>query len=363
MERLLDELLALILDEIKDPDDRKSFSQVCKNWLRLEGLHRSSLRVLEPDLILNFLPRFPNLLKFQASTPIRNSLIHVVANTCPKIQVLNLNYKETCDFHFECAGEDDIDDEGLCDIAKGCRNLDTVLLRRRSRIGDLGVVTLLGLSRNLRNLDIGFCSRVSDEAIRSIGDLKHLEVLNLQGCFLITDCGLAFLGEGSLCDTLRKLNLAECDQITDKGLMNLKDMVHLEELNLSDCGPNVTDKAIEMAVAKLWSLKKLNLSWLINLTYKTIDALARGCSNLEVLDISGCETISPSTVCAFAGHGSLKELIWTDYDYGIAGEDLEYLVIGCSTLERIVLDKRFLIWIPTASQERISSQNCTLEWG
>ncbi|GFP89267.1 hypothetical protein PHJA_001070400 [Phtheirospermum japonicum] len=135
MERLLDELLALILDEIKDLDDRKSFSQVCKNWLRLEGLHRSSLRVLEPDLILNFLPRFPNLLKFQASTPIRNSLIHFVANTCPNIQALNLNYKEACDFHFECVGEDDIDDEGLCDIAKGCRNLYMVLLRRRSQNG------------------------------------------------------------------------------------------------------------------------------------------------------------------------------------------------------------------------------------
>ncbi|KAL3650801.1 hypothetical protein CASFOL_007204 [Castilleja foliolosa] len=363
MERLVDELLALILDEIEDPDDRKSFSLVCRNWLRLEGLERSSLRVFEPDLIPNFLPRFPNLLKFQASTPIRNPLIQFVANTCPKIQVLNLNYKEPCDSHFECAGEDDIDDEGLCYIAKGCCNLEAVLLRRRSRIGDLGVGTLLGLSRNLRNLDLGFCFRVSDEAIRSIGGLGHLEVLNLQGCFFITNFGLTFLAEGSLPYTLKKLNLSECDQITDKGLMNLKDMVSLEELNLSDCGPNVTDKAIEMAIAKLQSLRELNLSWLVNLTYKTIDALARGCLNLEVLNISGCETISPSAVCAFAGHGSLKELIWTDYDYVIAGEDLEYLVMGCSTLERIVLDKRFLIWIPTASQESIMSQNCMLEWG
>ncbi|KAL6524072.1 hypothetical protein OROMI_031167 [Orobanche minor] len=230
MQRLLDEILALILDKIEDPNDRKSFSQVCRNWFILEGLHRSSLRVFEPDLIPNFLPRFPNLLNLHASRPIRNSVIRFLASRCPRIQVLNLNYKETHYVYREFEGEDDIDDEGLCDIARGCRKLETVSLRRRTRIGDLGVATLLGFSRNLRNLDLGFCCRVSDEAIKSIGDLKHLEALNLRGCNLVTDSGLAFMAQGFLCSTLRKLDLAECDQITDQGLMSLKDMGCLEEL-------------------------------------------------------------------------------------------------------------------------------------
>ncbi|KAK6161871.1 hypothetical protein DH2020_001712 [Rehmannia glutinosa] len=298
MERLSDDLLALILDKFEDPIDRKSFSQVCKNWLRVEGLHRSTLQVFEPDLIPNFLPRFPNLLKFQASTPIRNSLIQFLANTCPRIQVLNLNYKETWDLRCEIVGEDDFDDEGLCDIARG---------------------------------------RVSDEALESIGGLKYLEVLNLQGCWLITDMGLAFLAKGYLCNTLRILNIAECDQITDCGLIYLMEMACLEELNLEACRLSVTDIGIEMAVATFSTLKKLNLSWLFNVSDVAMAALARGCLNLE-------------------------ELIWKNYDFAITGHDLENLVLGCSTLERIVLHKRFRVWVPMAVEERILRRNCVLEW-
>ncbi|KAK6163593.1 hypothetical protein DH2020_000457 [Rehmannia glutinosa] len=333
MERLSDDLLALILDKFDDPNDRKSFSQVCKNWLRVEGLHRSTLQVFEPDLLPNFLPRFPNLLKFQASTPIRNSLIQFLANTCPRIQVLNLNYKETGDLCCENVGEDDFDDEGLCDIARGCRDLRKVLLRRRSGIGNHGVVSLVGFSGNLRNLDLGFYM------------------------------GLAFLAKGYLCNTLRILNLAECDQITDCGLIYLKEMGCLEELNLAECGPKVTDIGFEMAVATFWTLKKLNMSWLIDVSTVTVVALARNCWNLEVLDLSGCELVSETVFCAFASHGSLKELIWTDNEFAITGHDLENLVFGCSTLERIVLDKRFRVWVPMAVEERILRRNCVLKWG
>ncbi|KAK6163594.1 hypothetical protein DH2020_000458 [Rehmannia glutinosa] len=362
MERLSDDLLALILDKFEDPNDRKSFSQVCKNWLRVEGFHRSTLQVFEPDLLPNFLPRFPNLLKFQASTPIRNSLIQFLANTCPRIQVLNLNYKETGDLRCENVGEYDFDDDGLCDIARGCRDLRKVLLRRRSGIGNHGVVSLVGFSGNLRNLDLGFCRRVSDEALESIGGLNYLEVLNLQGCWLITDMGLAFLAKGYLCNTLRILNLAECDQITDCGLIYLKEMSCLEELNLAECG-KVTDIGFEMAVATFWTLKKLNMSWLIDVSHVTMVALARNCRNLEVLDLSGCEIVSETVFRAFASHGSLKELIWTDNEFAITGHDLEYLVFGCSTLERIILDKRFRVWVPLAVEERILRRNCVLEWG
>ncbi|CAA0810556.1 F-box/LRR-repeat protein 3 [Striga hermonthica] len=161
MERLLDELLTVILDKIEDPIDRKSFSQVCKSWFRVEGLHRSSLRVLEADRIPDFLPRFPNLLKFLASTPINSSLIQFVANACPRIQVLNLNRKETDDACTELEEEADVDDDGLLGIATRCRDLETVFLRKRIAIGDSGTAALLGFSKNLRSLDLGLCCRVS----------------------------------------------------------------------------------------------------------------------------------------------------------------------------------------------------------
>ncbi|KAI3468204.1 hypothetical protein Pfo_024867, partial [Paulownia fortunei] len=362
MERLSDDLLSLILNKIEGANDRKSFSQVCKQWLRLEGLHRSTLQVFEAHLLPNFLPRFPNLLRFQASTAICNSFIRFLASTCPRLQVLNLNYKETGDRCCENVGKDDFDDEGLCDIARGCCDLRTVSLRRRSGIGNFGVVSLGGFSRNLRNLDLGWCRKVSDEALESIGGLNYLEVLNLQGCWLITDVGLAFLAKGSLCNTLKRLNLAECDQITDCGLVYLKEMGCLEELNLAECGPKVTDIGGEMAVAEIWTLKKLNLSWLVNVSDVTLVALAGSCWNLEVLDLTGCELVSGTGIRAFSSHDSLKELVLTRCDYGVTGDDLEQVVLGSSTLERIVLDKRLRIWIPMSVQENILRRNCMLDW-
>ncbi|KAK4388822.1 hypothetical protein Sango_2219200 [Sesamum angolense] len=357
MERLGDDLLSLIFSEIDDHNDRKSLSQVCKQWLRVEGLQRSSLQVFEPDLLPNFLPRFPNLIKFQASAEISNSLIQFVANTCPRIQVLNLNYREKRDFYCEYEEKDDFDDEGLGDIAKRCCDLEAIVLKRRSGIGNRGVASLGEFSRNLRTLDLGRCWKVSDEALDSIGCLNHLERLDLQGCWLITDVGLAFLAQASLCNSLKRLNLAECDQITDSGLIYLKKMGCLEELNLAECGPNVTDIGCEMAVAAIWTLKRLNLSWLVNVSDATLVALAQNCKHLEVLDLTGCELVTGSGICALSSHDSLKELVLIHCGYGFTGYDLEELVLGCASLECIVLDQRLRIWIPQSLQE-----NCVLDW-
>ncbi|KAL0323812.1 UNVERIFIED_CONTAM: putative transcriptional regulatory protein [Sesamum calycinum] len=276
MERLGDDLLSLIFSEIDDHNDRKSLSQVCKQWLRVEGLQRSSLQVFEPDLLPNFLPRFPNLIKFQASAEISNSLIQFVANTCPRIQVLNLNYREKRDFYCEYEEKDDFDDEGLGDIAKRCCDLEAIVLKRRSGIGNRGVASLGEFSRNLRTLDLGRCWKVSDEALDSIGCLNHLERLDLQECWLITDVGLAFLAQGSL---------------------------------------------------------------------------SQNCKHLEVLDLTGCELVTGSGIRAFSSHDSLKELVLIHCGYGFTGYDLEELVLGCASLECIVLDQRLRIWIPQSLQE------------
>ncbi|KAK4419949.1 hypothetical protein Salat_2407800 [Sesamum alatum] len=181
MERLGDDLLSLILNkiEIDDPNDRNSLAQVCKQWLRVEGLQRSSLRVFETNFLPNFLPRFPNLVKLHVSAAISNSLIQFVVNTCPRIQVLNLNYRQKGDFAGENVETDDFDDEGLREIAEGCCDLEAIVLRRRVGIGNRGVASLGEFSRNLRNLDLRWCRKVSDEALESIGGLNHLEGLDL----------------------------------------------------------------------------------------------------------------------------------------------------------------------------------------
>lgn len=63
---MLDEhVLGLILEKIKDKEDRDSFSEVCKSWLRVERVTRRSLRVRQP-IPLKAMTAFPYLVHFKS---------------------------------------------------------------------------------------------------------------------------------------------------------------------------------------------------------------------------------------------------------------------------------------------------------
>lgn len=364
MENLGDDVLASIMIRVHDSASRRSISQVCKQWLRIEGLTRSSVRVFDPNLLLNFLPRFPNLQKFDTSEKITNAHLEILAEKCPRIQILNLDTSEKKNRFYDERDEslalDDFDENGLCFIAMGCSHLNTVSLRKRSGVGNAGVVSLVSFLPKLIDLDLSFCDKVSDEALRVIGSVSSLKNLNLHGCWLISDAGLKSLAGGPLRMTLKKLILAECDRITDCGVLSLMQLCCLEELDLAECGPNVTDLAGE-AIASSESLKRLNLSWLVNVSDATVIALAEGCKNLDALNLTGCEFVTGEGVRTLTKHGSLKELILTSCEK-LSGYDLEELVLGCQTLEYIVVDRRLRMWVPMEVQDNIMREHCWIDW-
>lgn len=362
MEKLGDDVMALIFHRIQDRNDRKSCSLVCKQWLIVEGLTSSNLRVFEPNLLGSFLRRYPNLLKFECSGVISNSHVEFLAQTCPRIQSLNLNFKEKAELYYEMDDNlsfDDFDDEGLRAVAKGCCDLNSVLLRKRSDVGDAGVSSLVNFAHNLRVLDLSCCRRITDDGLRSIGTANSLEGLNLQGCCLISDVGLESLAIGPLCHTLKKLIIAECDRISDSGVESLVKLSSLEVLDLADCGPKVTDISAT-AFAAMRSLMRLNLSWLVNVSDHTLIALAQNCKNLTSLNLTGCEFLTGNGICSFQNHESLKELVLR-YCKNLLVSDLVYLVHGCETLERIVLDRALKTWIPTLADHNVRN-TCRIEW-
>ncbi|KAE8722707.1 putative transcriptional regulatory protein [Hibiscus syriacus] len=266
MSRLGDDELSLVLKWVYDQNDRKSFSQVCKQWLRVEGLSRLSLRIFISDPHLEF-----------------------VAKTCPRLRVLNLNLRKALEEFDEVdgiSGFEDVGNDGVSALANGCRNLTKALLRKRRNVGNIAVISLVSFCKNLTSLDLGRCNLVDDQAVEAIGCSNSIRVLNLEACSLITDHGLAVLATGFISRSLKKLVLAECDRITDSGVSMLKHMCCLEELNLAECGPKITYSG-GLAVSSLLSLKKLNLAWLINLSDVTVNAIAKHCVNLVAIDLTG----------------------------------------------------------------------------
>ncbi|KAF8036069.1 hypothetical protein BT93_C1918 [Corymbia citriodora subsp. variegata] len=354
--------LSLILQRVSEVDDRKSFSEVCKQWLRVEGLNRFKIRVLEPDLMRRFLPRFPNIVQFECWKLITDSDADFVARTCLKIETLDLSYKPPGDPSGEFGGASFVDDfgnDGLCALASGCPRVSKVLLRKRKNVKDLGVVSLVERAKNLTTLDLGWCSLITDQSLEAIGRANCIRTLNLEGCCMISDSGLAHLASGSLARTLKKLVLAKCDQITDSGASVLPRFCYLEELNIAKCGPKITDDG-GIAIAAIKSLRKLNLACLINVSEITLFALAEHCENLVSIDLTGCELISGAGVRAFENHSCLESLFLANC-YGVNVHDIEQTVLGCQSLRHIVLQKGLRMWMPEAMQETIC-RSCMVEW-
>lgn len=362
MWRLGDDELGLILKWICDQNDRTSFSQVCKQWLRVEGLTRSSIRVLEPDSIPTIIPRFPNLRKFESSRLITNHHLHILAQNCPKLEVINFNFRPKpgiSDYLDESSGFEDVGDEGVRVLASRCKRLSDVSLRRRTNIGNAGVISLCDSAKHLRHLDLGWCNLITDDALEAIGTATSITVLNLQSCSLITDRGLACLALGYTSKSLKKLVLAECDRITDSGVCLLQRISRLEELNIAECGPKVTDTGC-LAIAEIQTLRKLNLSWMVNVSDVTVITLAEHCKSLVSVDFTGCELITGNGIRAFANHESLEGLVLASC-YNICADDLEYTVLECKSFRYAVLDRGLRMWIPMTTQDNIS-RFCELHW-
>ncbi|XP_043703540.1 F-box protein At3g58530-like [Telopea speciosissima] len=361
MEAFGDDELGLVLKRVIDRNDRKSCAQVCNQWLRVEGVTRLALRILEPELLRKFLPRFPNLITLEAAGGITNLDLEFIAETCPDLQVLNLNLRQTQRVldEFEELGANDVGDDGVCAIAIGCPALTQVCLRRRSRMGNVGVVDLIKSSQNLTTLDLAKCNKITDQALEAIGAASSLRVLNLRGCSLVTDWGLASLATGSTSRTLKKLVLTECDQITDHGVSLLQQIYFLQELNLAECGPRVTDTG-GVAIAAIRTLERLDFSWLINISDISLLAIAQNCRNLVAIDVTGCELLTGAGIRSFSNHKSLEVLVLASC-YNVCGEDVEQTVLECRSLRHVGLDRGLRMWMPMSMQENLS-RICRLEW-
>ena len=282
----------------------------------------------------------------------------LLAQSCPKLEKLKLgcsSLEKNIDPHADY--EFDFDDDGVCAVANACRHLYDVDLSKRLQVGDLGVVSLVRSLKNLTDLDLDGCVKITDESLKAIGEATYcLKALHLQGCYLITDLGLEYLANADLKNSLQYLYLAECDRISDAGIVYLKQMVGLIRLDLSKCGDNITDSGI-LAIAKLQNIEILSLSWLINISDTSLFEIASNCLKLKTVDLNGCEAITGEGLRALANLPTLSYLRLHSC-HKISWEDISS---GAFTrLQYIGLSKR----IKTGHQHLTSfgNYNCQIYW-
>ncbi|KAL6177873.1 hypothetical protein ACLB2K_049394 [Fragaria x ananassa] len=333
---LSDDLLGLVINKVKDKRDRKSFSEVCKQWFKVEGLDRSKLihYVNDPGFSLSGLTRFPNIVTLWLLGCNTHPDLELIAQTCHKVESIMI----------ECRDEKQTGDggvlspKGLCALGEGCPKLSHVEIMGLNAIGNSGVIELVHSAHNLESLVLLNNKLISDEALRGIGSTSSISILQLMGCDSITDEGLSFLANGSTSKTLNKLILECCPKITDTGVDLLRKMYSLEHLKISCRAKTsrITDIG-GVGISAILTLKVLILKHL-DVSDPTMVALAQNCRNLEILDIGGCDKVTGAGICAFCSHKCLKRLKLDHLKINLS--DVERVVFGCPSLDSVVVDSR-----------------------
>lgn len=167
---------------------------------------------------------------------------------------------------------------------------------------------------NLRVLDLGYCTKITDDAIAGIvSNATKIQTLTLSGCTHLTDKtidSICTLGEN-----LEVLTVAHVSNITDNGVVRLvrackrlrsvdvncvcSIMIPKIDVDANNFASTVCDKLGDMAVLELATLpllRRLSLVQLCKLTDNAVYFLAEHTPQLERLHLSHCNSLSLDSI-------------------------------------------------------------------
>lgn len=171
-----------------------------------------------------------------------------------------------------------LNDHLLMLFAQSSPNLHTLLLDNLQNITDLGVIKLTKCVK-ISSISLAGCDQVTDKALIPVfQSCQKLEIVNLSGCSQLNDEALiALSGE-------ERLGKNPANATTP----------YLRELNIKDC-PNITDNGLIPVIKRNPNLVSLDISGCYNITEKVFDVLTRQCLKLSELRVNGISCI-PSII-------------------------------------------------------------------
>ncbi|XVF28473.1 hypothetical protein REPUB_Repub15cG0032400 [Reevesia pubescens] len=338
---LPDELILEILRRVDSKASHASCSLVCKRWLGLERLSRTTLRIGasgNPDLFVKLLAqRFVNVKAVHIDERLSISLPVNVG----KRRGRDENWVTYLKVHYPTengGGEDEdcesfcLTDAGLTAVADGFSRLEKLSLIWCSNVTNLGIMSLAQKCAFLKSLDLQGCY-VGDQGLAVVGQCcKQLEDLNLRFCESLTDAGFFDLATG--CGkSLKSLGVAACARITDKSLEAVGSQCKsLETLSLDS--KFIRNKGI-LAIAQGCPLLKVLKLQCINVTDEALMAVGVSCLSLEMLALYGFQQFSDKGLRSIGkGCKKLKNLTLSDCNF-LGDKGLEAIATGCTELTHL----------------------------
>lgn len=90
---------------------------------------------------------------------------------------------------------------------------------RAPGVGDAGIEALANGCPRLEAINLSYCSRITDNAMRSLSQLTALRQIEIRACPLVTSAGFALLSAG--CKSLVNFDFKHCTGVGDDGISAL----------------------------------------------------------------------------------------------------------------------------------------------
>ncbi|KAL2900012.1 F-box/LRR-repeat protein 3 [Bienertia sinuspersici] len=187
----------------------------------------------------------------------------------------------------------------------------------------------------LRELSLSKCSGVTDEGLSSlVKKQKDIRKLDITCCRKMESCTLvpreAFVLIGRRCHQLEELDLTD-NEIDDEVYLQMLKAINSEAWNMLE----LTDEGAELywqsAVRNLW-----------NWTCIGITAIARGCPDLEMLNISYCQSITDASLISVSKCAKLNTLECRGCPL-ITSLGIAAIAVGCKHLTMLDIKKCYNI--------------------
>lgn len=202
-----------------------------------------------------------------------------------------------------------ITDESLEVVARSCKHLKRLKLNGCSQLSDKSIIAFAMNCRHILEIDLHDCKNLDDESITTlITEGPNLRELRLAHCWKITDQAFLRLPADATYESLRILDLTDCNELQDSGVQKIVYAApRLRNLVLAKCR-NITDRAV-LAITRLGkNLHYIHLGHCSRITDAGVSQLVKLCNRIRYIDLACCTNLTDLSVMQLAMLPKLKRI-------------------------------------------------------
>ncbi|CAL9123829.1 unnamed protein product [Musa acuminata var. zebrina] len=227
---------------------------------------------------------------------------------------------------------------GLKTMANSCRSLGELSLSKCSGVTDEGLSFFVTKHKGLVKLDVTCCRNITDLSVASItSSCTSLTNLSMESCILVSREGFRLIGQH--CHLLEELDLTDND-LDDEGLRAISGCHNLSVLKIGIC-LKISDEGLIHVAKGCPNLQELDLYRSVGITDIGVMAIARGCPLLQIINLSYCTEVTDYSLRSLSKCSNLNTLEIRGCQVSSSG--LAVVAVGCRKLTKLDIKKCYFV--------------------